>query len=58
MRPHVARESMDPETAVQNVAMGITVLRLWKRYFMLNKRKLTVEVGAAKNPTKRGAFIT
>ena len=47
-----------PVDVVRSVAKGLFMLRLWKRYLLLQGLPLDAKPGAAKEPSKRGCFIS
>ena len=47
-----------PLEVVKSVATGLTMLRLWRRYLLLEKARLTSQRGAKSDRTRRGNFIT
>ena len=47
-----------PVDVVRSVAKGLLMLRLWKRYLLLQGLPLDAKPGAAKEPSKRGCFIS
>lgn len=49
---------LSPEEAVSDVAKGLTMLRLWKKYLMLNQHPVKAKSGAKTDPKRRGWFLT
>ena len=56
MRPYTDLDMQNPSEIVQSVAMGLMMLRLWRKYIIINKHPLTTKPGAANDPSKRGGF--
>ena len=56
MKPYTSLEVTNPVEIVRSVAQGLTMLRLWKRYLMLNNKPLTSKSSGKKKI--RSNFIT
>ncbi|XP_066933436.1 uncharacterized protein [Clytia hemisphaerica] len=48
----------NPILMQENISKGITIFRIWRRILELKKKRLNATSGAAKNPSKRGMFLT
>uniref|UniRef100_A0A7M5V3V3 Ubiquitin-like protease family profile domain-containing protein n=2 Tax=Clytia hemisphaerica TaxID=252671 RepID=A0A7M5V3V3_9CNID len=48
----------NPIVMQEKISEGITVFRIWRKILELKKKRLNATSGAAKNPSKRGRFLT
>ena len=58
MRPYTDLDMQDPSDIIRSVAKGLMMLRLWRKYLMINKYPLSAKPGAATDTSKRGWFLT